>query len=280
MIDDFKERPSGSSIRRLCRVLGFRRATYYHRKGGHRSEERDDELKRLLHQTTQRFIAWGFWLIFYYLRNQGYSWNHKRVYRVWKSEELHLRPTPSRPKLRREYQALLAPDGINEGWAMDFVSDWVINDRQQKVRIINIMDEGSRKALWTTAHHSIPATKLVEILNHLLEWRGTPKYIRVDNGPEFISTKLRDWATRHQVELKFIQPGKPTQNGLIERLNKTLRKECLDLKWFNNLPELNEDLQRWWVEYNSLRPHKSLGRQTPDNYELQNQKFYFKTVAA
>ena len=151
---------------------------------------------------------------------------------------------------------------------------------KDSVRIINIIDEGSRRALWTEAHRSISAKTLIEVLNKVVEYRGTPKYIRCDNGPEFISQKLAQWADDNKIELKFIQPGKPSQNGLIERLNKTLRVECLNLHWFENLQKLNQSIQSWSVDYNTERPHENLNRQTPLEYEIDNQNFYFKVVAA
>ena len=187
---------------------------------------------------------------------------------------------PKRPAIKRKYEDLLSPDGINEGWAMDFVSDWTVGQTKAAVRIINIMDEGSRRALWTQAHRSISAKTLTEVLDKVVDYRGVPKYIRCDNGPEFISQKLAEWAKTNSVELKFIQPGKPSQNGLIERLNKTLRVECLNLHWFENLQKLNESIQDWSMDYNTLRPHKSLNRITPLEYEIENQNFYFKMVAA
>jgi putative transposase len=229
---------------------------------------------------TKRFIAWGFWMVFHYLRRQGHPWNHKRVYRIWKAEGLHLRLPPKRPKIRRVYQDLLAPGQINEGWAMDFVSDWVVGPGQEKVRIINIMDEYSRKALWTEAHSSISAKTLVEVLDKVVECRGAPAYIRCDNGPEFISARLEKWARSHQVELKFIQPGKPSQNGLIERLNGTLRTECLNLEWFQSIGKLNDQIQEWSVIYNTVRPHSSIDYLTPDELEQINQRLYFRVVAA
>lgn len=164
---------------------------------------------------------------------------------------------------------------------MDYgVSDWVVGPHQQSVRIINVMDEGSRKALWTEAHPSISARKLFEVLNNLREVRGCPAYIRCDNGPEFISQQLRQWATDHGIELKHIQPGEPSQNGLIERMNKPLRVECLNQCWFTSLEELNEQLQAWSVVYNFDRPHKNLGYQSPEAYERVNENFYFSPVAA
>lgn len=162
---------------------------------------------------------------------------------------------------------------------MDFVSDWTVGMAKEPVRIINLIDEKSRRALWAEAHRSISAKTLIEVLDKVVEYRGRPKYIRCDNGPEFISQKLAQWAIDNQVELKFIQPGKPSQNGLIERLNKTLRVECLNLHWFENLQKLNESIQAWSVDYNTERLHENLGRQTPLEYETDNQDLYFKAVA-
>ena len=279
MIDQIKV-DQKTSVRKNCVVLGFRRQTYYKRKQGHRPEELDQYIADLLHQITKRFVAWGFWMVFHYLRKQGHPWNHKRVYRIWKAENLHLRLPPKRPKIRRVYQDLLAPGRINEGWAMDFVSDYVVGPGQKQVRIINIMDEYSRKALWTEAYASISAKTLVEVLDKVIECRGAPAYIRCDNGPEFISGRLQIWAEQHGVELKFIQPGKPSQNGLIERLNGTLRTECLNLEWFQSLEILNEQIQNWSVVYNTIRPHSSIDYLAPDELEQINYKLYFKMVAA
>lgn len=279
MIGDVTEKRSVSA-RRSCVVLGFRRQTYYRRKQGYRSEEADAQVADLLHQFTRRFVCWGFWMIFHYLRNQDYGWNHKRVYRIWKEEGLNLRLKPQRPKIRRKYQELLAPKQINEGWAVDFVSDWIIGPGEESVRIVNIMDECSRKALWTEAYRSISAKVLIEVLDNVAQWRGYPAYIRCDNGPEFISEKLSLWAENNGVEIKFIQAGKPTQNGLIERLNGTLRTECLNLEWFRSMEELNEQIQEWTVIYNTIRPHSSIGFKTPDELELSNQNLYFRAVAA
>jgi putative transposase len=199
---------------------------------------------------------------------------------VWKEEGLNLRLPAQRPRIRRKYLALLAPHQINEGWAMDFVSDWTIGPTKEAARVINIMDECSRKALWTQAYRSISAKTLVDILDKVVQYRGKPKYIRCDNGPEFISHKLAQWAGDNKIEIRFIQPGKPSQNGLIERLNKTLRKECLNLHWFKNLRSLNESIQRWSMDYNCERPYKSLKRKTPEEYELDNQNLYYQVVAA
>jgi putative transposase len=280
MIDQISRQPE-RSVRRSCRVLGIRRQTYHHRKSGHRAEERDEALKGLLQRTCDRFVAWGFWMIFYFLRNEhSLADNHKRVYRLWKQAGLNLRVAPKRPGIRREYKELLVPNYVNQGWAMDFVSDWVVGPGKQSVRVINIIDECSRRALWTEAHDSISAKKLIEILDKVVAWRGCPQYIRCDNGPEFIAEKLSEWAKSKQVKLQHIQPGKPSQNGLIERLNRTLRTECLSLNWFNSMEELNENIQDWAVTYNQIRPHQNLDYLSPMNYEDSNKSLYFCLVAA
>ena len=270
----------GQSIRLKSEVLGVRRQSYYRRKQGHRPEQVDQRIADLLHQTTRQFIAWGFWMIFHYLRSQGHLWNHKKVYRIWKAEALHLRKIPKRAKIKREYLDILAPSKLNQGWAVDFLSDWIVGPEGEKVRIVNVIDECSRKALWTEAYANISAKTLTEVLDKIVEWRGAPQYLRCDNGPEFISKKLKEWAEKNTVEIRFIQPGKPTQNGLIERLNGTLRRECLNLEWFESIPILNEKIQDWWSIYNSIRPHSSIGYKTPDEFENLNKNFYFKAVAA
>lgn len=219
-------------------------------------------------------------MVYYYLRKQNYPWNHKRVYRIWKDQGLNLKLRPQRPKIKRKYLGLLAPKRVNEGWGVDFLSDWVVGPEGEKVRIVNIIDECSRKALWTEAHRSISAKVLIQVLEHVAAWRGYPAYIRCDNGPEFISEKLQHWASKNGVEIKFIQAGKPTQNGLIERLNGTLRTECLNLEWFRSIEELNEQIQLWTVIYNTIRPHSSIGYQTPDELEMKQQCLYFRAVAA
>jgi putative transposase len=178
------------SVRRKSGVLGLRRQTYYARRRGHRPEEEDNRIAEQLRVVTQQFVAWGFWLVFYYLRNQEFVWNHKRVYRVWKQEGLHLRRPPKRAKLKRACRGLLAPEQINEGWAMDFLSEWIVGEEQQKVRVINLMDECSRKALWTEARESLPAKALTDILDQVVTWRGAPAYIRCDNGPERSTSDL------------------------------------------------------------------------------------------
>jgi len=210
MIDRIKT-GTQQSVRCCCRVLGIRRTTYYERKRGIRPQQKDELLAKVLRATAEEYLSWGFWKIFDYLRLHGMiKENHKRVYRIWCEEQLNLSPSPKRRRSYREYKELLSPDGINEGWAMDFVSDWIVGPTRKQIRVINIMDEGSRRALWTQAHQSISARKLIDVLSKVKEYRGCPAYIRCDNGSEFISKQLQEWAEKNSIELCYIQPEKPS----------------------------------------------------------------------
>jgi putative transposase len=148
------------------------------------------------------------------------------------------------------------------------------------VRVLNVIDECSRKALVAFAAKNISAKKLVQILGELVEDKGKPAYFRCDNGPEFISKELAKFTEEKGISIHFSQPGKPTQNGLVERLNGTQRSECLNLKYYKTVKEVQIDLDVWWNSYNFDRPHSSLAYMTPQQFIDKNQNLYFKSVAA
>lgn len=253
--------------------MSFRRQSFYSRrkKMDHPQtapkEKSDEGLLELLKLGRGKCLAWGFRMICTYLRREGYRFCRHRAHRIYKEAGLSLYRTPKKGRLERDFDKLPAPDRVDQGWAMDFLSEMVIGEKKQTVRLINIMDEYSRKDLWVEAYQSCPTDKLIEVLNQLLTVRNRPNYIRCDNGPEFISKNLKDWAEGLGIELRFIQPGKPTQNAFIERLNGTLRRECLNLHWFESMEELNEELQSWYHCYNFERPHSALGYKTPYEFE-------------
>jgi putative transposase len=272
---------SGLSKRRACQWLRLRRSTLYEQKGRKAAAGAAGPaayFTEMMKKIRRENPAWGFRLVFAYMKNQGEKIGRHRAHRLYKSAKLSLYRNPKKPRIKRVFEGLLPPEKINEGWAVDFLSEWVIGEKQQSVRIINVVDERSRKDLWVEAAASITAPKLVETLDKIGEMRGFPRYVRCDNGPEFISQALGQWAAARNIEIKFIQPGKPTQNGIIERLNGTVRKECLNLNWFYSLEEINELLGRWYSNYNFIRPHSCLKYQTPANFEISNQHLYFKVV--
>lgn len=230
--------------------------------------------------------TWGFDKLYYRLRNQGIKVCKKRAHRLYKEAGLSLYRRVRKQRPKPKCVELKAPEQVNEGWAMDFMSDFIVKyeglQNSKAIRVINIMDEGSRKNLWVEAAKSIKAPALLDILDKVIEYRGkAPSYIRVDNGPEFISDALKKWAKSKHIDLLYIQPGKPTQNAFVERLNGTIRRECLDLHWFYSMEEINKKLSEWSEHYNNVRPHDVLKHKTPNQYEeVLKSKLYFKTVAA
>ncbi len=158
---------------------------------------------------------------------------------------------------------MLQPLWANTCWSMDFMRDSLVSGGSY--RTLNIIDDFNREALGIEIDRSLPAERVTRKLDCIAEWRGYPKYIRVDNGPEFISHKLHQWAEKHHVDLDFINPGKPAQNAYIERFNRTYREDVLDLYLFSDLDEVRERTTRWMYEYNAERPHESLGHESLGN---------------
>ena len=270
---------ASASKRGICSCLGFRRGVLYDKQANRLSWHSDESIVQLMKKVRRSNPTWGFRMIFAFLKNKGEKMGKMRVHRLYKDAGLSLHRTPKKLRFKRVFQELLPPGQINEGWAMDFLSEWVIGEKQQSIRIINVVDECSRKDLWIEAAHNINASKLIDVLDRIVESRGLPRYIRCDNSPEFISSLLKEWAS-DRVEIKFIQPGKPTQNGIIERLNGTVRRECLNLNWFNSLDEVNDLLGHWYKSYNFDRPHSSLKYKTPAAFENLNQNLYFRVAPA
>ena len=261
----------------MCDYLGFRRGILYDKPARGRGQLSDEQVLGLLKQARGRQLTWGIALLYAQLKQQGLSIGKTRAYRLYRQAKLSLHRSVSKPRLKRAYQERLMPQHINEGWAVDFMSEWVVGPNQQRVRILNVVDERSRRDLWIEAAPQMTAAKLVEALTHIGETRcGWPRYLRCDNGPELISRQLKTWAQQRGIALCFIQPGKPTQNGIIERLNGTVRKECLNLNWFYSLDEVNDLLGRWFNTYNFERPHSSLHYKTPVAFEALNQHLYYK----
>ena len=224
----------------------------------------DKELQEQLLNLASRKPRWGFQKMFAYLRNQGYRWNHKRVRRVYRVLGLNLRVKPKKRLPVRQPQLLVAPAEANISWSLDFMHDSLANGRT--FRILNIIDEFNREGLWIEVDISIPGARVVRVLDMLALWRGFPKQLRLDNGPELITQTLADWAAKHEVTLAFIQPGKPAQNAFIERFNRTYREAVLDAYLFHTIAEVQAITEDWLEEYNAIRPHEALGNVPPYQY--------------
>jgi putative transposase len=203
---------------------------------------------------------------FYYrIRNEGIKWNHKRIGRVYKMMGLNKRKKTRKRVPARVMQPLVVPVAPNETWSMDFMHDTLMNGR--KFRVLNIIDDYNREALKIEPYFSISAQRVITILERVILEKGKPKVIRVDNGPEFISNALREWCIQNGIRLLFIQPGKPMQNGYVERFNRSFRQDVLDTNLFANLIEVKLASDEFEEDYNFYRPHESLGNMSPIRYK-------------
>ena len=230
----------------------------YHSKRQDENEVLADWLIRL----TSSQKNWGFKLCYLYLRNvKGFCWNHKRVYRIYRELELNLRIKPRKRLVREAPEALYVPNTPNICWSMDFMHDQLDNGR--KFRLFNVIDDFNREGLTIDADLSLPAERVIRSLNQIIEWRGKPKAIRCDNGPGYISKQLVQWALNNDLELQFIQPGKPQQNVYIERFNRTVRYDWLSHYSYSDISELQDRETDWLWTYNNERPNMGIGGITP-----------------
>ena len=263
---------SGVSIALACRTFEISGTCYrYSPVLSDENEEISDWFERL----TANKRSWGFGLCFLYLRNvQGYSWNHKRVYRIYCELELNLRIKPKKRLKRDKPEPLAVPEVPNDTWSIvarqsiaeqsmrgDFMADQLADGRS--IRTLNVLDDFNREGLCIEADFSLPAERVVRSLNQIIEWRGKPQTIRVDNGPEYISGTLMEWAEKQGVRLEHIQPGKPQQNAYIERYNRTVRGEWLGQYIFETIEEAQDQATEWLWTYNNERPNMGIGGMTP-----------------
>jgi putative transposase len=212
--------------------------------------------------------GYGFWKMYGTIRLAGHKWNHKRIYRIYNELKMNLRRKHKRRLPTRISVPIEIPPLMNSTWSLDFMSDALYDGR--RVKILNIIDDHNRQALAMEVDTSIPSIKVIDKLSQLIELHGKPQKIRTDNGPEFISHNLLNWCHKQRIQMQFIQPGKPTQNSLIERFNKTYRQEILDAYVFYSLRELRSITYHWMYEYNHKRPHDSLNNLPPTLYVLKN----------
>jgi putative transposase len=264
------------SIRRACSAVKMARSLFYYE---YRRED-DSAIIEALNALLEKHPRYGFWALFARLKRQGSVWNHKRVYRVYKALGLNLRRRKKKRIPERVKQPLLKLTAPNVVWSMDFMSDSLYSGR--RYRLLNVIDEFNRELLDVEADTSLPAIRVIRTLEKICEWRGKPKAIRVDNGPEFISHKLEEWCEQQKIDLQFNRPGTPTDNARIERLNGSFRRELLDAYIFNSLAEVRTMTEEWMVDYNTERSHDSLGKLPPieflERYNQTTEKVTLSTV--
>ena len=249
----------GVSIRLACETFGISETCYrYQAKLSGDNQLIADWLLRLT--TSNR--NWGFGLCYLYLRNvKGFRYNHKRVYRIYRELELNLRIKPKRRLKRDKPEELAVPRRINATWSMDFMHDALADG--SSFRTFNVLDDYNREGLGIEVDRSLPALRVIRTLDRIIEWRGKPDAIRCDNGPEYISGQLMNWAKQRGITLQYIQPGKPQQNAYVERYNRTVRHEWLDQHLFQSISHAQETATEWLWRYNNERPNMAIGGITP-----------------
>lgn len=247
------------SIRLACAAFSISETCYrYQAKLSDENVEIADWLIRLTHNQRN----WGFGLCFLYLRNvKGFGWNHKRVYRIYRELELNLRIKPKKRLKREKPQPLAQPEVINQSWSMDFMHDQLSDGRS--FRCFNVIDDFNREGLCIEVDFSLPSERVIRALEQVIEWRGKPKAIRCDNGPEYISGRIMAWAEKNEIRLEHIQPGRPQQNAYIERYNRTVRYDWLAQYLFDSIEEVQGYATQWLWTYNNERPHMAIGGITP-----------------
>ncbi len=259
----FLQQTHGMSERRSCRLIRVWRAT--HRYKSKRKEA--GALRQRLRELAGEYPRYGYWRLYRKLRREGMVVNHKRVYRLYREEGLSVRKRP-RKRLARGRVPASVPIAPNVRWSMDFVSDSLADGR--KFRVFNVVDDYSREALVMEVDTSIGGQRIARLLDEQAATRGAyPASIVCDNGPEFISHALAEWAEEHDVKLEFIQPGRPVQNCFVESFNGRFRDECLNETWFVSVDDARRIIAKWKTQYNEVREHGSLGGLTPSEFARQ-----------
>lgn len=252
---------TGLSQRRACRLTGLSLSTC--RYDAQRPSS-DAHLSGCITELALERRRFGYRRIWQLLRREGLHVNHKRVYRIYHLNGLNVKRRRRRKGLATERFPLLRPDAPNLTWSMDFVMDALTNSRRFKC--LTCVDDFTKECLTITAAFGISGVQVTRILDSIALFRGYPTTIRTDQNPEFTCRALDQWAFEHGVELRLIQPGKPTQNGFIESFNGRFRDECLNEYWFSDILHARKTINDWRQDYNECRPHSALNYQTPSEF--------------
>jgi putative transposase len=248
------------SERRACSALGADRTSVRYR-----SSRPDDATARTrLRELASIRRRFGYRRLHVLLTREGIVMNHKKLRRLYREERLQVRRRSGRKRALGTRSPMAIPQGANQRWSLDFLSDAMTDSR--RFRILAIVDDFTRECLALVADTSLPALRVVRELDALITVRGRPAMIVSDNGTELTSMAILRWSQQQQVEWHYIAPGKPQQNAFVESFNGRLRDELLNETLFSSLGHAREALTFWRNDYNTVRPHSSLGNLTPAAY--------------
>ena len=248
----------GVSERRACALLSVARSSLHYQS---RLIEKDVPVQAAMSILSAQYPRYGYRRIHVFLERQGHRMSIDRMWRLWKQSGLQVPRKRSRKRVACTRPRPQAPTAGNQVWAYDFVFDACANGQQLKC--LTVVDEFTRECLVIDVAGSIRSGRVIEVLSQLVSVRGMPRILRSDNGPEFVSKALLKWALSQNLDTALIEPGKPWQNGTAESFNGKFRDECLSMEWFRNRLEAKVVIEQWRRHYNEVRPHSSLGNQTP-----------------
>jgi putative transposase len=246
--------------RRACRLVGLEPKTYRY------ATKRPDDavLRQRLKDLASQRRRFGYRRLHLLLRRQGLVVNRKKLYRLYREERLMVRKRGGRKRALGTRAPMAIPQGPNQRWSLDFVSDALASSR--KFRVLTVVDDFSRECLALVVDNSLSGVRVARELDRIVTMRGAPCMVVSDNGTELTSHAILAWQEDHGVEWHYIAPGKPTQNGFVESFNGKLRDECLNEHLFASLPEARNIIEEWRIDYNTLRPHSSLNGLTPAEF--------------
>ena len=254
----------GYSQRRACSLVGLDRKTYRYAS----RRPADDEIRKRLRELALERRRFGYRRLHILLRREGIEVNHKKLFRLCREERLKVRKRGGRKRALGTRAPMTIPQGRNQRWSLDFVSDALIDGR--RFRILCVIDDFSREGLATVADNSISGVRVARELDRIASVRGYPCMVVSDNGTELTSNAILQWQEERGVEWHYIAPGKPMQNGLVESFNGRLRDECLNEHLFRSYGHAREIITRWRHDYNNHRPHTSLDGLTPKEFTTQS----------
>lgn len=244
------------SERRACELMDMDRSSCRYRP----RPDRNVKLRQRMIELAGERPRFGYRRLWLFLNREFGPINRKRVERLYRLAGLKVR-RKNKKRFKPVVKEKLLLTGPNQEWAMDFVHDQLSTG--QRIRTLTIIDSFTRECLALEVDTSLPSVRVIRALDQIGQVRALPKVIRTDNGPEFTSRRFLSWALEKQVRSATIEPGKPIQNAYIESFNGRFRDECLNVHWFETLQDARRKIGQWQIDYNEVRPHSSLGNQTP-----------------
>lgn len=254
----------GLSLRRACALLRVPRSTIGYES---RLAKKDAPVLEAMHELAGQYPRYGYRRIQVFLERRGIKIGVDRTHRLWRLARLQVPRKRPRRRVATNRPRPLAPEQAQQVWAYDFVFDGCGNGQQLKC--LTVVDEYTRECLAIDVKGSIRSRQVIEVLSRLVSAHGAPRYLRSDNGPEFVSRAVLQWLTTASIDTAYIDPGKPWQNGSNESFNGKFRDECLSLEWFPDRINAKITIEDWRKHYNEVRPHSSLGNKTPLEFKQE-----------